>query len=116
MRVARELRANEMRERERDFLGRREAILAVQNHRVRRVEHEHRRARRSVLGLTYHQVGVLEVYRNADCPCPREGVLERFIDVEVQHIAELVLLAPAVGLDAGGEVRRVVRADARLAE
>ena len=105
-RVAGELRADQVRERERDLLGRREAVLAVQDHRVRAVEHQHRRAARAVLGLAHHQVAVVEVDRHVEVAVARERVLERRVDVEVQRVAELVRLAPAVGLDAGGEVRR----------
>ena len=41
--VAGELGADQVGERERHLLGRREAVLAVEDHRVRAVEHQHRR-------------------------------------------------------------------------
>ena len=116
MRVARKLRADEMSQRERDFLGRREAVLAVEDHRVRAVEHQHGRAGRPVLGLADHEVAVIEVERDVEIAGARERVLERFVHVEVERVAELVRLAEAVGLDAGREIGRVVAPEARLAE
>ena len=65
-RVAGELRANQVRERERDFFRRCEAVLAVQNHRVRAVEHQYRRGRRAVYRLMHHQIVVLEIDRHAE--------------------------------------------------
>src|SRR5207247_7242075 len=45
-----------------------------------------------------------------------EGGEERPAHVEVQRVAELVLLGRPRGLDAGGEVTRVVAPEGRLAE
>ena len=55
-RVAGILRPDQLRERQRDALGRREAILAVEDHAVAAVEHQHRRARALILALRDHQV------------------------------------------------------------
>lgn len=50
--------------------GRCEPVLAVEHHRVRDVQEQHRRARRPVLGLVHHEVaifghrGVVRVYDN----------------------------------------------------
>ena len=52
-RIARILRANQMTERQRDFLGRREAVFAVENHRVRTVQHHHRRTGRLIVALMH---------------------------------------------------------------
>ena len=60
-RVAGILQANQVRQRQRDALGRREAILAVEDHAVAAVEHQHRRARALVLPLRDHQVLVVDV-------------------------------------------------------
>ena len=46
----------------------------------------------------------------------RERVQQRLVHIEVQHIAELVWLAPSVRLDAGCEVWSIVTAEVRLAE
>jgi len=113
--VARELRADQVRKRERHLLGRREAVLAVQNHRVRAVEHQHRRRRRPVLRLVHHQIVVFEVDGHAEA-FALQRVGERGIDVEVERVAVLVRLADGFGLDPGGEVLGVVGAEARLAD
>src|SRR5579862_197752 len=115
-RVAGELRPDEVRERERDLLRGGEAVFAVKDHRVGAVEHQHGGAARAVLRLADHQVGVVEVDGDVQVPVPDERVLEGLVHVEVQHVAELVRLAPAIGLDSRGEVGGVVRAEARLAE
>ena len=60
-RVAGVLQADQVRERQRDALGRREAILAVEDHAVAAVEHQHRRAGALVLALRDHQVLVVDV-------------------------------------------------------
>src|SRR5256712_634100 len=114
-RVARELRADEVGERERHFFGRREAVLAVQDHGVRAVEHEHRGRRRAVLGLVHHEVVVLEVDRHAQA-LALQRVRERGVHVEVERVTVLVGLADRLGLDAGGEVLGLVRPEARLAD
>ena len=60
-RVARVLQADQVGERERHALGRREAILAVEDHAVAAVEHQHRRAGALVLALRHHQILVVDV-------------------------------------------------------
>ena len=69
-RVARILRLDELRERQRDALGRRKAILAVQNHAVAAVEHQHRRARALILALDHHQIFVRHVDPGSRLPAP----------------------------------------------
>jgi len=113
-RVARKLRADQVGERERHFLGRREAVLAVQDHGVRAVEHEHRGRRRAVLGLVHHEVVVLEVDRHAQ-PLALQRVRQRGVHVEVERVAVLVGLAHRVHFDAGREMLGLVRPEARLA-
>src|SRR5216683_1325483 len=114
-RIARELRADEVGEGERHFLGRREAVLAVQDHGVRAVEHEHRGRGRAVLGLVHHEVVVLEVDRHPQA-LALQRVRERGVHVEVERVTVLVGLADRLGLDAGGEVLGLVRPEARLAD
>src|SRR3989475_20622 len=114
-RVARELRADQVREGQRHLLCRREAVLAVQDHGVRAVEHQHRGRRRAVLGLVHHEVVVLEVDRHAQA-LALQRVRERGVHVEVERVTVLVGLADRLGLDAGREVLGLVRPEARLAD
>ena len=58
-RVAGILRPDQVRERERDALGRREAVLAVEDHAVAAVEHDHRGAGALILALRDHEVGIV---------------------------------------------------------
>ena len=64
-RVAGILRADEMRERHGDVLGRREAVFAVKDHGVRAVEHDDGRAGALILALVHLQVAVLDVERQS---------------------------------------------------
>jgi len=107
--VARELRADEVAERQRDPLGGGEPVLAVQDHGVRDVQHQDGRARRAVLRLVHHEVGVVEVQGDFQ-PFALDGVLERGGDIEVEGVAELVRLRRGLGLDARIKVWRVVGA------
>ena len=63
-RVARILRANQMRQRQSNFLRRRKTILAIENHRMRTVEHHHRCTRRLIVTLMNVQIAVLEIERD----------------------------------------------------
>ena len=83
---------------------------------MRRVEHQHGCARRAVLRLPNHQVGVVEIHRDFDRARARERVLEGLADIDIEHVPELVLLAVAVGFDSGGEMRGIVRPEARFPE
>jgi hypothetical protein len=51
------LRADQVRERERHFLGGREAILAIEDHAVAAIEHQHGGAGALILGLVDVQIG-----------------------------------------------------------
>ena len=53
------LRADQMRERHRRFLGRREAMFAVKNHAVTAIQHQHRNTRTTMFRLVYVQVAIL---------------------------------------------------------
>ena len=61
--VAGELGADEVRERHGDALGGREAVFAVEDHRVRAVEQDDGGAGGLVVGLVDVEVGVLDVHR-----------------------------------------------------
>jgi hypothetical protein len=60
-RVARILQPDEIRERQRHALRGRETILAVQDHAVAAVEHQHGCARALIFALRHHQVFVLDI-------------------------------------------------------
>ena len=72
-----------------DFFCRREAIFAVQNHRVRAVEHEHRCTGRLVFALMHLQVGILDVEGQAEA-FALDGIGEGRRDIEVESVAEFV--------------------------
>ena len=63
-RVAGILRANQMRQRQGNFLRRCKAILAIENHGMRTVEHHHRGTRRLIVTLMHVQIAVLEIERH----------------------------------------------------
>ena len=60
-RVARILRLDQLRERQRDAFRRREAVFAVEDHAVAAVEHEHCRAGALVLPLCDHQIFIVHI-------------------------------------------------------
>ena len=88
--VAGILRADEVRESQCDFLRRRESVLAVEDHRVRAVEHDDGRTRRAVILLMNVEIAVLEVERHAQ-PFASDGREQRRVDVEIDRVAKLVL-------------------------
>ena len=113
--IARILRANQMRKRQRHALGGREAVLAVKNHAVAAIEHQHRRARTLILALVDHQIRIIEFDRKRRAVALHR-VEERPADVHIQRVAEFVWLRAAARFHAGGQVARVVPAEAALAE
>src|SRR5262252_3949332 len=114
-RITRILRSNQVRERHRDLLCRGEAVFAIKDHGVRAVEHEHSCARRLVFALVDLQIMVLEIQRKIEA-FPLNGAGESRGNVEVQRVAELILLGGAASLDAGCHIARVVPAEAGFPE
>ncbi len=114
-RVAGILRADQMRQRERHFLGRREAILAVKNHAVAAIEHEHGGAGTLVFGLMNHQVRIIEFDRNFRA-FAAHGVEQCPADIEIQRVAEFVGARDAARFDAGRQIARVMPPEAALSE
>ena len=121
--VAGILRADQVGQRERDPLGRREPILAVQDHAVAAVEHQDRRAGALELALDDHQVFVVDLdgvggpWRlAAELGLACDRVENGGARIQVERIAELVRLRRADDLDAGGQFPRVVAADAAAPE
>ena len=104
-----------MRQRQRHFLGRSEAVLAVENHAVAAIQHQDRGAGTLVLALVDVQVRVLQIERHLGA-LAADGGEQRGADIQIQRVAELVALAGTVGLDAGGEVARIVAPEAAAAE
>ena len=127
-RVAGILRFDQLRERERHALGRREAVLAVQDHGVTAVEHQHGRAGALILALDHHEILVRNLNRSggwrleagrkfrALTRLPRDGVQQRRRGVEVERIAEFVRLRRASGFDPRCLFTGIVPTETALAE
>ena len=79
------------------------------------IEHQHRGAGALILALVDVQVAVFHVERHFGALAP-DGGKERLADIQVQRVAELVGLGRAGGLHAGGQVARIVAAEARFSE
>src|SRR6478609_4820178 len=89
--VARVLCANEMSKSKSHFFGRRKTVLAIQDHRVRTVEHDDCRTRRAVILLMNVQVLVLEIEGHVQA-CAGDRREQRCVDVKIYRVAKLVLL------------------------
>ena len=105
--VAGKLRLDEVRQGHGDALGRGKAVFAVQDHRVRAVEHDDSGAAGLVFRLADDEIFVVHVEGYGEA-LARHGVRQRGIHVEVERVAELVGLGGARGLDAGGLVAGIV--------
>jgi hypothetical protein len=104
-----------MRQRHRHALGRRKPVLAVQNHRVRAVQHHHRRARALVVALVHLQIVVLQIQRQLQ-PLARNRRAKRCRRVQIQRVAEFVSPRSAARLNPRRPVPRVVPSKARFAQ
>ena len=100
-----------MRQRHRNFLGRCESVFAVEDHRVRAVEHDDRGAGALVFALVDVQVVVFEIQRQSDAFAGNRR-LERSGGVEVERVAEFISLRGPVRFDACCPVACVVTAEA----
>ena len=114
-RIAGELGLDQVSERQRHFLGRGEAVLPVEDHRVGAVQQQHRGAGGAVLRLLDHEIAVFQVDRHPD-PFPGQGVPQGRGHVQVEGIAELVGLAGPLDLDPGGEIAGLMGAQAGFAD
>ena len=96
-----------MGQRERHFLSGSEAVLAVKNHAVAAIQHQHRGAGTLILALVHAQIRVLHIERHLGALAANGGE-QRFADIQVQHVAELVQLGGARGFNSGGQIASVV--------
>ena len=113
--VTRILSADEVRERQRYFLRRREPVLAVENHAVAAIQHQHGGAGALIFALVHVQVRIIHVQRDFGAFPPDRGE-QRFADIQIQDVAEFVDLGCAGGFDAGGQIARIVPAEAGFTE
>ena len=113
-RVLRVLLEDELRERERDLLRGREAVLAVEDHRVRDVDRD--RGRAGALVLDVEDLEVVRPEREVVGVAPRR-VRDRPDAVEARHVvAELVRARLGQRLGARARARDGVEARPRLLE
>src|ERR1700751_6467643 len=105
-RVARILRANEMRKRHGNALGGSEAVFAVENHAVRTIEQHDGGARGLVFALVDHEVLVSDVDGDFG-PVAADGVEESFAYVEIERVAEFVVGGGARRFRSAGDVSGV---------
>ena len=91
-RVAGILRANQVAQRHRDFLGRRKAIFAVQNHAVAAIEHQHRSAGALIFALVDLEVLIIQFERRLQAVAANRGEQSR-IDVQIHRVAKLIASA-----------------------
>ena len=113
--VARILRANQMRQRHRHPLGRREPVFAIENHAVAAIEHQHGRAGTLVFALMDVQIGIFQIDRHLDALTPDRRE-QRLADIEVQRVAELILLRRAGRFDSGRQIARIVAPETRFSQ
>src|SRR5215468_7981939 len=111
-RIARILCANKLRKRHRHFLGRREAVFSVEDHAVRTIEHHDCRARRLIFALMYLKIGIFNVERQFQT-IALNSRRQSSGDVEVEHIAKLILLGCSTALNSCRQVARIVPAKTR---
>ena len=79
------------------------------------IEHQHRGTRALIFGLVDVEIGIFKIQRQFDA-LSLHGAKKCGADIQIENVAELILLGPAAGIDTGGQVTRVVRSKARLAK
>ena len=90
-----------MCQRQGHLLGGRETVFTVKNHAVAAIQHQHRGARALVFALMHVQVAILHVERHFGALAP-DRRKQRLTDVQIERVAELILLRRSRRLDAGG--------------
>src|SRR5579875_81967 len=113
--IARILRADQMRERERYFLGWCKAILAIEDHAVAAIEHKHSCARAKILGLMHVEVGILLVEGKPQALALQCGK-ERGAHIQVEQVTKLIGFGTTACIDAGSKIACVMSPEARLSE
>ena len=79
------LRPNQVPQRHRHPLGRREPVFPIQNHGMRAVQQHHRRTRTLIVGLLHMQIAILQVQssRSIRSALPRKHRTQRRSDIQV---------------------------------
>ena len=114
-RVAWILRADQVTEGERDFLRRCETVFAIENHRMRAIEHDHCGAGRLIIALMHVQVLVFQVQRNLEAFALNRRQ-QRRVHVKIDRIAEFVRFTGGFGFHACGEMQSIVAPNRTLAQ
>src|SRR5262249_53208258 len=109
--VARVLCPNQVRQSQSNFLSGRKTVLAVKNHAVAAIEHEHGSAGALVFALVDVQVRVIHIQRNLRA-FALDGGEQSLTDIKIEGVAELVPLRGARRLNSRGEIPRVVPSEA----
>src|ERR1019366_4176219 len=92
------LSPDQMRQRQRYFLSRSEAILAIQDHAMAAIQHQDCRARALILGLMNVKILVFELKRKLKT-FPPQRRKKRLPDIKIHRVAELIALGNSAGLD-----------------
>ncbi len=114
--VAGILRPDQVRQRQRDFLRRREAVFAVQDHAVAAIEHQHRGAGALILGLMHVQIGVFEIERDLQPFALHGARTASALTSRFSVSPNSYCFDAAAGFDAGRQIARIVRAEAGFAQ
>src|SRR5579875_693893 len=109
--IARILRADEMCQRQSNFLGRREAVLPVKDHAVAAIKHQDRGARALIFALANLQVLIIQIQWNFETPA-LDGSKQRRIYIQIQRIAEFIAPRGAMGFDSGSHLPRIMTTEA----
>src|SRR5262245_62044881 len=104
-----------MRQGQRHLLGWSKSVFAIEDHAVTGVQQQHGRARAFILGLTDHQVLILQIDRSPQA-LTRYGSEQRRADVQIESVSEFILLGGLIGFDACRKVHCLVPAEAAPSE
>ena len=111
--VARVLGSDQVGQRERNAFRRGKSIFAVQDHAVATVEEEDCGAGTLVLGLSNHEVSVLDLDRDRKT-LPLDGVQQRPRHIQIEGVAELIRLRGQRRLNPCRELPSIVATEIAL--